>query len=424
MFFRIAHGSVSGRLLTGSLLKLLTLTAAALVFLCSGYLGINRAQAAGIDVEFEKTFGSENDDRGLSACPVDDGGYIIVGETVSGYQHGSGGRDVYLIKIDKSGLLQWKRSCGGIRDDYGVHIRQTKDGGYIIAGITESYSDYGSTNKDVYLVKTNTSGWKQWHKTYGNSGDDYGSCVQQTGDGGYIIAGKTTASKTGDTDVYLIKTSSSGRLEWEKTFGGHKADLANYVEQTNDGGYIVVGQTYSFGAGNFDGYMIKTNARGEKEWEKTFGGRGWDALHSVTQTKDGGYILTGETSTGSPGGSSAWLIKTDSKGSKLWEKTFNGKGWAVGRTVRQTDDRGCMAAGWTVSKDSGGFNFYLIKTDPNGKKIWEKTLKGTRFDRQFSIQQAGDGGYIVTGWWADLLKWNKTRSSGTEVYIMKIQQVP
>ncbi len=184
---------------------------------------------------------------------------------------------------------EWDKTFGGPSADYGSSVKQTSDGGYIIAGGTESF---GVANMDVWLIKTNSTGHEEWNVTFNSSGRDYGHSVEQTSDDGYIIAGYT-GPRAGEFDVWLIKTDSSGNKLWDKTFGGAGDNRGHSVEQTSDGGYIITGRTGSHGLGKADVWLIKTDSNGNEQWNKTFGGSYDDYGNSVQQTSDGGYIIAG-----------------------------------------------------------------------------------------------------------------------------------
>jgi hypothetical protein len=252
----------------------------------------------------------------------------------------------------------WSNTFGGPGEDYGLSVQQTSDGGYIIAGSTQSY---GAGSFDVWLIKADSSGNMAWNRTFGGSGNDKGSSVQQTSDGGYVIAGSTTSYGAGNADVWLIKTDSSGDAEWDKTFGGPPLDYGNSVGQTSDGGYVIVCYTDSYGAGSGDVWLIKTDSSGNEVWNKTFGGSRDDYGNSVGQTSDGGYIIAGETSSYLGGGGGAWLIRTDSSGNEEWNKTFGGSSSDGGSSVQQTSDGGYIFTGAIYSYEAGSYDVWLMK---------------------------------------------------------------
>ncbi|KAF1086569.1 hypothetical protein SPSYN_00288 [Sporotomaculum syntrophicum] len=397
--------------------KLITICMLAIIF-WGGPNIYNAWAAPELEVDVERTVGNKQNDRGYYAQPTNDGGYIIAGESQSYHMHGNGDYDAYLIKLDTKGHLEWKHTFGNAKNDRGYSVQQTGDGGYIMAGTTQPVLKPEGNN--VYLVKTDTSGREEWHKEFGGTGEDTGACVLQTADGGYIIAGATSSSGAGDSDVYLIKTNAEGKKEWEKTLGGKETDFATAVRQTSDGGYIVTGQTYSFGAGGYDVYLIKTDAHGNQIWAQTFGGAGWDTAASVEQTKDGDYIVAGQTASFGAGNSDIYLIKINYAGKKIWEKTFGGADLETGKTVQQTSDGGFLVAGWSNSVVNRELCLYLVKTDANGKKLWEKTWHNGNLNREFSIMPNQDKGYIVTGWRDEQLGITQKRNDGIDVYMVGI----
>jgi len=349
-------------------------------------LMVNRVSA----IAFAKTFGGGADDYAYSVRQTSDGGYIVTGLT---YSFGAGYDDAFLLKTDASGNLQWARTFGGSNYDWAYSVQQTSDGGYIVAGGTWSF---GAGYNDVFLLKTDASGNLQWAKTFGGSSHDYAHSVQQTSDGGYIVAGYTRSFGAGG-DVFLLKTDASGNLQWAKTFGGSDYDWAYSVQQTSDGGYIVAGVTYSFGAGNNDVFLLKTDASGNLQWAKTFRGSSYDGALSVQQTSDGGYIVAGYTSSFGAGGSDVFLFKTDASGNLQWTKTFGGGADDYAYSVQQTSDGGYIVAGETYYLITGDVDVFLLKTDASGNLQWAKTFGGIGGDYAYSVQQTSDGGYIVTG---------------------------
>jgi hypothetical protein len=355
---------------------------------------------------WEQTFGGENDDDSQSVQQTTDSGYIITGRTSS---LGNGYMDVYLIKTDENGNEQWSQTFGGENVDGGNSVQQTTDGGYIITGYTESF---GNGNGDVYLIKTDENGNEQWSQTFGGEDEDFGNSVQQTTDGGYIITGRTSSLGNGYMDVYLIKTDENGNEQWSQTFGGEEWDVGYSIQQTTDVGYIIGGYTESFGNGLTDIYLIKTDENGNELWTQIFGGGGDDNGYSVKQTTDGGYIICGNTVSFGNGDSDVYLIKTDENGNEQWSQTFGGDGNDFGYSVQQTTDSGYIITGYRYTNSFVNIgDVYLIKTDENGNEQWFQTFGGNYTEYGSSVQQTTDGGYIITG---------RTSSFGSDdIYLIK-----
>ena len=377
-------------------MKSFALTVGFLIVLCTRGL-----IAQSPDIAWTKVIGGVDSEEGNSVQQTTDGGYIVAGQTRS---YGAGWDDVYLIKTDSSGDTLWTKAIGGIYPDVGSSVQQTTDGGYIVTGTTLSY---GPGYCNVYLIKTDSSGDTLWTRTFGD-GSDVANSVRQTTDGGYIVTGYT-----GYSDVYLIKTDSSGDTLWTRTIGGTDSDAGNSVRQTTDSGYIVTGSTSSYGAGSEDVYLIKTDSSGDTLWTKTFGGVENERGYSVQLTTDGGYIVTGSTSSYGAGESDVYLIKTDSSGDTLWTKTFGGASYDAGQSIWQTSDLGYIVAGYT--NVAGEYAVYLIKTDSSGNTLWTKTVGGASYSMSYSVQQTTDEGYIVTGVTVPY------GSGNADVYLIKLQ---
>jgi hypothetical protein len=339
---------------------------------------------------FAKTYMVTYYDEASSVQQTSDGGYIVAGETRS---FGAGSYDIFLIKTDANGYIIWAKTYGGTGNDRARSVQQTSDGGYIVAGSTLSF---GAGSWDIFLIKTDANGNVQWAKTYGGTSDIYAYSVQQTSDGGYIVAGATWSFGAVFLDIFLVKTDANGNIQWAKIYGGTRTDGAYSVQQTSDGGYIVAGWTWSFGADSADIFLIKTDASGNVQWAKTYGGTGGDLAYSVQQTSDGGYIVAGVTSSFGAGGD-IFLIKTDANGNIIWAKTYGGIYGDIAYSVQQTSDGGYIMAGVTLSFGAGSLDIFLIKTDANGNIIWAKTYGGIYGDIAYSVQQTSDGGYIVAG---------------------------
>ncbi len=339
--------------------------------------------------EWSRTFGGPHDDGAWSLQATDDGGYIVAGYTSSRGE----GSDLWLIKTDSSGIELWNRTFGGSQEDVGYFVKQTRDQGYIVTGSTRSY---GIGEERLWLLKTDSNGSKEWDHTFGgfvSSSGDGGWAVDQTTDGGYIVTGYTKSYGAGGKDLWLIKTDSVGNKQWDKTFGGPKDDVGMSVVQTRDGGYIVAGRTASFGSGGDDIWLLKVNPKGREQWNRTFGGQKDDVALQVIELKDG-YALTGRTESADSGGRKAFLMKTDFYGKELWERYYGQNGSGI--SLQQTDDGGFIIAG-SMNSPAAGKDAMLIKTDPSGNEQWIMPLGGPGDNIGTSVVESIDGGYVMAG---------------------------
>lgn len=353
---------------------------------------------------WQKNIGGGGDEVGFSVQQTTDGGYIITGYTGS-----YGGSDaLLLVKTDTYGNEEWIKTFGEEGTRYGHSVQQTADGGYIIAGSTSSI---GAGGYDVWLIKTDADGTEDWSKTFGGSGDDEGWCVRCTSDGGYVVTGTTSSFGAGNYDLYLIKTDSSGTEQWSATYGDIHEDLGYSVRQTTDGGYIIAGLTEADILDDDNAYLVKTDASGEKEWSKKFGKTpDLDGGTCVQQTTDGGYILVGYTHSYGAEDFNVWMIKTDSSGDEEWSTTFGGDAWDRADSVQQTVEGGYIIAGMTRSLGAWE-QAWLIKTDSEGTEEWNQTFGGTGNDRALYAEQVADGGYILTGF-------TNSFAGGPDVYLI------
>jgi hypothetical protein len=356
---------------------------------------------------FENTYGGTGEDEGACVQQTSDGGYIIAGNTNSFGSGPPGYRDVYLIKTDSLGETLWTRTYGGTDDDRGVCVQQTLDGGYVIAG--ETWWSF-APRLNFYLVKVDSIGNMQWQRAYLHWGDDYCTSVRQTADKGYIMAGFTNLYWLETSDIYLVKTDSLGQVCWAKAFGGPSQDYAGSVCETDDGGYAVGGWTENAGTLH-DAYLVKTDSLGEVKWSRRYGASGVEEGWSMHETMDGGFILGGVTT--SFGNQDVYLVRTNHSGDSVWACTYDGGGWDWARSVRETRDGGFIATGNTWSFGLGYWDVLLAGFDSQGNTLWARPYGGHRPDRGSSVQQTTDGGYIVCG------TTESSGAGGSDVYLIK-----
>jgi len=356
-----------------------------LIFLLSP--GIANAQWA-------NTYGGPGDEGADSIQQTTDGGYIVAGGTNS---FGAGGNDFWVLKLNPDGTVAWQKTYGGPEDEEGASsIQQTRDGGYIVAGGTTSF---GAVDGDSWVLKLHPNGTVAWQRTYGGTGDDIAGHIQQTSDGGYIMAGGTNSFGAGGSDFWVLKLNPFGGVAWQKTYGGTGDEGASSIQQTTDGGYIVAGETNSFGAGGRgDFWVLKLNPDGTVDWERTYGGESDDYAFAIRQTSDGGYIVAGVTYSFGTGGD-IMVLKLNPDGTVAWQKTYGGSDWdwAYSYSIWQTTDGGYIVAGETKSFGAGNTDILILKLDASGNIVWQRTYGGGGFESASPIQQTTDGGYIVAG---------------------------
>ena len=313
----------------------------------------NTLPATGPSPSFCKAIGGESGDEGYSIIQTSDGGYAIAGYTTS---FGAGGADVYVVKLDAKGNLQWTKTIGGKENDKGYSIIQTSDGGYAIAG----YTGLG-----VYVVKLDANGNLQWTKTISPEfAASKGYSLIQTSDGGYAIAGTTKS------DVYVVKLDANGNLQWTKTIGETYGEVGRSIIQTSDGGYAIAGYiegiTYITYPSSGDVYVVKLDANGNLQWTKAIGGPKIEEGYSIIQTSDGGYAIAGYTTSFGEGREDVYVVKLDAKGNLQWTKTIGEESADEGYSIIQTSDGGYAIAGTTRSFGAGEKDVYVVKLDKNG----------------------------------------------------------
>jgi hypothetical protein len=335
-------------------------------------------------------YGGARDDGGLAVAVTSDGGFVVAGFTASS---GAGDSDVYVIRTDGSGKTLWTRTCGGSGPDVAYSIQPTRDGGYIVAGSTSSF---GGGGLDAYLVKLNAEGETAWTRTYGGTQEDVASAVRQTPDDGFIIAGWTFIAGPQVYEGWLVKTDANGDTVWTRTFGGTNDDKFLAVEPAYGGGFIAVGYTASFGAGNYDFWFVKTDDDGNVEWTRTHGGDLSDQAFAVCQTRDSSFVAAGISSSFRQGRDDAFVVRVSRTGDSLWARSFGTTGLDFAHSVCQNSDGDLYLAGASDSRD-GTLDAWLFKTDIDGDIYWAVAFGEDGLDQARSVQALSDNGCIMAG---------------------------
>jgi len=337
-------------------------------------------------IQWQKDYGYPEAGASFFVQQTSDGGYISTGvlSITGGTNH-----EAYLVKTDANGNLLWSQTYDGDTVfDCGYCVQQTTDGGYIIAGSYHGHS--------LWLIKTDSNGNKQWTQVFSSLNMDSAYSVIQTTDGGYAIVGGYSYAP-GPPDAWVIKTDSNGNQQWQRKVGGGSSEYGHCIQETSDGGYIVAGYTDSFGAGLEDARLFKLDSAGNILWIQNYGGNLDERANSVRQTSDGGFIMAGFSKSFGAGQADFYLIKTDNSGNLVWSHTFGGGSDEIANSVRQTTDGGYIICGTTASFGSGGTDIYMVKTDSSGSKEWDDTYGGTGNDDGQCVQQTSDGYYIIAG---------------------------
>lgn len=374
-----------------------------------------------------KLFGGSNNDLPFSIRQANDGGYFIGGYTGSydgDVSNFHGRRDYWIVKTDRLLNIEWQKCLGGSEYDSLYDICLDDHDNCVVTGTTNS-NDGDVSNfhgrSDYWVAKLKSDGTLLWQKCFGGTNVDSAQCIQQTNDGGYIVAGWSTSNdedvtkNNGASDYWIVKLDDQVNLQWEKSYGGSNSDLAQEIKQTNDGGYIVVGYTNSNDGdvtenmGQHDFWLIKLNEQGNLQWQSTFGGSYDDSAKSVVQTNDGGYVIVGSTHSnngdvfGNHGQGDLWIVKIDGLLNIEWQKCYGGSANDYANSVQCTSDGGYIVVGSTRSIDGdikgfhGGVDYWILKLSKDGNIQWQKCLGGSDYDVARSIQQTTDGRYIVAG---------------------------
>jgi len=337
------------------------------------------------DTLWTRIYGGQGEYAAHSILQTPDDGYILAGFT---RPNGANNEDIYVLRTDSNGDSLWSKSYGGINDEIAYSIQPTSDNGYMITGWNED-------NDDIFLLKINSIGDTLWTKIYGDL-ITYQHCyvARETLDGGFIIAGRKTIS---NSDAYLMKTDINGDTLWTRQYGGSESDQASDVLQLSDGGYIVIGSTTSFGAGDQDVFLFKVDLNGNLLWTKTYGGLGDEQGNSIQQTSDGGYIISAITNSYGAGNFDFYLIRTNSDGDTLWTRTHGGVNDDYGIQIQQKSDFGYITIGFTESFGAGAEDIYMVRTNSDGDSLWTKSYGWQNEETAYSFQLTSDGGYLIAG---------------------------
>ena len=341
------------------------------------------------DTLWMKTYGGEDIDAFGYMEEIRGGGLIAGGFTKS---FGAGSSDFYLIRTDSLGDTLWAKTYGGESIEISPEVHQTSDGGFIMIGRTWSFG----IGIDMYAVKTDSNGNPVWSKTYGGTNEESGSSVRELPDGSFIMCGGTSSFGATGSDVWLVKTDSSGDMLWTKRYGGGDQDICISVLQTSDKGFIIAAHKNSAKSDRGDIWIIKTDSLGDSLWTRTYGGTFRDLPNDMIITSDGGLAVIGYTESFGHGMKDAWLLRLSAAGDTIWAKTYGGLKDDEGRSVIQTSDGGFLIVGWSRSFGVNIKKVWLVRTDSVGDTLWTRRFNSLPGEGN-SVVQTSDGWYVVAG---------------------------
>jgi hypothetical protein len=394
-------------------------------------------------VQWQQSYGGNNLDILSRVCPTSDGGFVVLGwsdvQSFGGNKASTnyGRDDFWVLRLDASGNKVWETSLGGSQIEFSGDIQQTTDGGFILVGSSNSQTDGTKTSPnqglpetgDVWVIRLDADGHQLWDRTFGSTNADHAVRVLPTTNGGFMIGGSSygeggnkSSSTFGHWDYWLIALDADGNKLWERIYGGTEEDSLTSMERTSDGGFILCGYSYSRPSGNktspnyglADAWVVRVDAGGNVLWQQTVGGDFYDYGFCVKETPDGGFAIGGAAASGISGNKDtpnlgftildAWLIKLDADGNKLWDRVYGGS-WEdqLGSLVVLAD--GGFLLGAVSSSDDGdrvgapfdNLDWWLVRTDANGNRIWDFSLGGTSYEFLSNVEQTSDGGFILGG---------------------------
>jgi hypothetical protein len=383
-------------------------------------------------LSWTKTYGGTNYDFANAVVQLTNGDFVMAGTTrsVDGDPLATGGGyDAWLTKVSSTGTKTWTRTYGANDDDYATGLAASPDGGFFITGYT-----FLNNQNTAWAIKTDASGNKQWQKQLSNSSDAKPIAVLATNDGAFLLVGYTSTG--GNRDGWITKIDASGNSVWNKTFGGTGEDWFTSAVKSNDGGYVLTGYSNSSDGdigqtkGNYDGWIMKIDASGNKGWSITFGGSNEDYLKSVIQTNDGGYIAVGYTKstdgdiTQNKGGYDEWLVKLDAEGSKQWIKTYGGANEEYVTSIVPTRDGNFLTMGYSnsttgdVFRPNNNFSAWLLKFDNGGNKVAASTYGYAALYDNFTnnLITTQDGGFMLAGY-------SYVETRGYDAWLVKIDAI-
>jgi hypothetical protein len=439
------------------------------------------------DILWERSYGGKHAEFLYDAIPTPDYGFLLAGSSISNKngnksEANKGDLDYWVWKMDEKGTAEWQKSFGGNGVDLLQSVRITTDGGFILAGTSSSNlsadkKEACKGQEDFWIIKLDAKGKELWQRTIGGSGQEKLLSIAQTKDGGFILGGTSSSNASepdekgivdkygksedsrGSLDYWVVKLDTKGEIQWQKTLGGKYVDELKSIEQTLDEGYILGGYSNSpesgdkaqgnYGLGDY--WIVKLDKEGNQLWQQTLGGDKDDNLFTLSQTKDGGFILGGNSNSGATNsksktnknGTDFWVLKLDKIGTIEWQETYNYGKLDVLTSVVENQDGTYLIGGYAQSeakskrqkvkgigskiakdaKDKEGINDYIaLKIKATGDEIWTQTVGSTGDEVLKRLFETRDGGYILAGTSKGQISRDKNSNiGGSDFWIVKLK---
>lgn len=342
---------------------------------------------------WKTTFGGSKKEKARSVVALANGDVAVLGTCRS---MGHGREDLCVIRVSAKGQTLWKKAYGGKKRDLATSLTMTSDGNLVAVGHGQSFNKGGDF--DVYAVKLSAkNGDLLWQKAYGGEDLDHANGVCATKDGGVMIAGSTESYGKGYHDIYLLKLDVNGNKEWQKTYGNAKDDIAYAITPSADGNFILAGSSDSYSKDNLDFYVTKVSPTGKQIWAKAYGEDKKDVFRAIIATKDGGCVVAGETESYKSKHSDIDVMKLDKNGEQVWHQLFGFKSIELGHGIAHTPDGGYMVVGTTKSMGHGKYDMYVLELDSTGHLTWGNLYGGGKKDMAHAVAQTTRGSMVIVG---------------------------
>ena len=390
-----------------------------LAFFCLSIFAEANSNKAVLSATFEKVMGGRSYDAANAALQLKDGSFLVAGRTSSF----SSSSDGIVIKLDASGNEVWQKYYGDDETEEIYDIIETSDNHYVFAGHSDSYN-YAPDMNDAWAVKLDANGEEVWNVVFGTEETiEEAKSIVETPDGGFLMVGTTIGVEDGSvSNVFIVKITKDGKEEWKKTYGGELNEQGTSVVATEDG-YMILGNSETFGEGRWDMWVLKIDKEGNKVWDAAFGGKNNEMANKIIASKDGGFLLAGYSYSFAVASLDAWVVKISADGKKQWAQNFGGLSTDEAFGLAELGDGSIVMGGYTdvyepnedfenISKDA--HNILVVKMKPNGEKLWESSIGGTSNQKAFDLISTSDGGFLTVG------STDAIAPNGVDIYITKL----